>query len=90
MATAANTFTWDDHEVLLKAWLEIVGTDDRSDVAVVKIDAEDLPGRFIQQGELLGYIIDQPPSTVRMAVSQDNIGQLRVLGKERKTGESHT
>ena len=40
-------------------------------------DADDLPGRFIHQGELLGYIIDQAPTTVRMAVSQDHIGQLR-------------
>ena len=39
--------------------------------------ADDLPGRFIRQGELLGYIMDQPPSTIRMAVSQDHIGQLR-------------
>lgn len=40
-------------------------------------DADDLPGRFIHQGELLGYILDKPPTTIRMAVSQDHIGQLR-------------
>jgi len=40
-------------------------------------EADDLPGRFLKQGELLGYILDKQPSTVRMAVSQDNIGQLR-------------
>jgi len=39
--------------------------------------AEDLPGRFVRQGELLGYILDEQPPTIRMAVSQDNIGQLR-------------
>ena len=40
-------------------------------------DYDDLPGRYIRQGELLGYIINKPPSTIRMAVTQDNIGQLR-------------
>lgn len=39
--------------------------------------ADDLPGRFVQQGELLGYILDQNPETIRMAVTQDHIGQLR-------------
>ena len=40
-------------------------------------EADDLPGRFIRQGELLGYILGDEPPTIRMAVSQDNIGQLR-------------
>ncbi len=40
-------------------------------------EAVDLPGRFIRQGELLGYILGNEPPTIRMAVSQDNIGQLR-------------
>ncbi|NNE63898.1 MAG: hypothetical protein HKN34_07445, partial [Gammaproteobacteria bacterium] len=40
-------------------------------------EEEDLPGRFVRQGELLGYVLDRPLSTIRMAVSQDNIGQLR-------------
>ncbi len=44
---------------------------------VILPDAADLPGRFVRQGELLGYILDKPLSTIRMAVSQDNIGQLR-------------
>ncbi len=39
--------------------------------------AEDLPGRFVHQGEVLGYVVDKPASTVHMAVSQDHIGQLR-------------
>ncbi len=38
---------------------------------------DDLPGRFVRQGELLGYILEGQPSTLRMAVSQDHIGQLR-------------
>jgi putative peptide zinc metalloprotease protein len=40
-------------------------------------DADDLQGRFVRQGDLLGYVLDKPLSTIRMAVSQDNIGQLR-------------
>ena len=41
------------------------------------LEADDLPGRFLRKGDLLGYILDQEPPTVRMAVSQDHIGQLR-------------
>lgn len=40
-------------------------------------EADDLPGRFIRKGDLLGYILDDETPTVRMAVSQDHIGQLR-------------
>ena len=40
-------------------------------------DADDLPGRFVRQGDLLGYILDDGPPTVRMVINQDNIGQLR-------------
>ncbi len=40
-------------------------------------DASDLPGRFIHHGEQLGFIIDGVPSIVRVAVKQDDIGQLR-------------
>ncbi len=39
--------------------------------------ADDLPGRFLRKGDLLGYILDNEKPTVRMAVSQDHIGQLR-------------
>ncbi len=38
---------------------------------------EDLPGQFIKKGQLLGYIMAQPSSIIRMAVTQDNIGQLQ-------------
>ncbi len=40
-------------------------------------EVDDLPGRFVRQGELLGYILDDSAPTIRMAVSQDHIGQLR-------------
>ena len=46
---------------------------------LVLLDADDLPGRFLRKGDLLGYIIDDELPTVRMAVSQDHIGQLRQL-----------
>ena len=44
---------------------------------LVLIEADDLPGRFLRKGDLLGYIIDDEKPTIRMAVSQDHIGQLR-------------
>jgi len=44
---------------------------------LVLLEADDLPGRFLRKGDLLGYIIDDEQPTVRMAVSQDHIGQLR-------------
>jgi putative peptide zinc metalloprotease protein len=40
-------------------------------------EADDLPDRFIHHGEVIGYILDGHPPTIRMAVSQDNIGQMR-------------
>ncbi len=46
---------------------------------LVLLEADDLPGRFLRKGDLLGYIIDDELPTVRMAVSQDHIGQLRQL-----------
>jgi len=44
---------------------------------LVLLEAVDLPGRFLRKGDLLGYIIADEQPTVRMAVSQDHIGQLR-------------
>jgi putative peptide zinc metalloprotease protein len=40
-------------------------------------EADDLPGRYLHQGEQIGYILDDNPPTIRMVVTQDNIGQLR-------------
>jgi putative peptide zinc metalloprotease protein len=47
------------------------------DGSVMLLEAGDLPGRFVRKGDLLGYILDDEMPTVRMAVSQDHIGQLR-------------
>jgi putative peptide zinc metalloprotease protein len=40
-------------------------------------EATDVPGRYIHQGELIGYILDNSLPTVRAVVTQDNIGQVR-------------
>lgn len=44
---------------------------------LVLLGASDLPGRFLRKGDLLGYILDHEQPTVRMAVSQNDIGRLR-------------
>ncbi|QKS29610.1 MAG: PqqD family peptide modification chaperone [Candidatus Accumulibacter similis] len=43
--------------------------------------AADLPGRYLRQGELLGYIDSGPPRLVRVVVGQDDIALVR----ERRT-----
>jgi putative peptide zinc metalloprotease protein len=40
-------------------------------------EADDLPGRYVHHGELIGYILDDNPPTIRMVVTQDNIGLVR-------------
>ncbi|MEQ1635606.1 MAG: HlyD family efflux transporter periplasmic adaptor subunit [Methylococcales bacterium] len=40
-------------------------------------DAEDLPGQYLKQGDLIGYVIDNSKPTVRAAVTQADIGKLR-------------
>lgn len=47
------------------------------DGTLMLLEADDLPGRFVRKGDLLGYILNDEIPTVRMAVSQDHIGQLR-------------
>jgi putative peptide zinc metalloprotease protein len=37
----------------------------------------DLPGRFLRQGDLLGYVLDQRQGEVRLAVTQEAIGLVR-------------
>ena len=39
--------------------------------------SDDLPGSFLRKGDMLGYILDDEEPTVRVAVSQDHIGQIR-------------
>ncbi len=40
-------------------------------------EANDVPGRYIHQGELIGYVLDDSLPTVRTVVTQDDIGQVR-------------
>jgi putative peptide zinc metalloprotease protein len=75
-----------DHEELRVAESELEFIREKADAMSVEafkngelvlLEADDLPGRFLRKGDLLGYIIDDEQPTVRMAVSQDHIGQLR-------------
>lgn len=38
---------------------------------------QDLPGRYVKRGELLGYVLGGAPRLVRAVVVQDEIGQVR-------------
>jgi putative peptide zinc metalloprotease protein len=38
---------------------------------------QDLPGRFMRQGEVIAYVVDLPQLTARVAVTQDEIGLVR-------------
>lgn len=40
-------------------------------------DSEDLPGQFLKQGDLIGYVIDNSKPVVRTAVTQADMGKLR-------------
>ncbi|MBI1397475.1 MAG: HlyD family efflux transporter periplasmic adaptor subunit [Betaproteobacteria bacterium] len=40
-------------------------------------DAEDLQGRFVKEGQILGYVIPDAPPRVRVIVSQDDAGRIR-------------
>jgi putative peptide zinc metalloprotease protein len=39
--------------------------------------AADLPGRYLQKGDLVGYVVEKKPLTARVAVSQDDIDLVR-------------
>ncbi len=39
--------------------------------------AEDLPGRFLRQGELVGYVTEDGSRIVRVVVSQDDVDLVR-------------
>lgn len=38
---------------------------------------EDLPGLMVERGQLMGYVLAQPPDTVRVAVDMDQVDQVR-------------
>ena len=37
----------------------------------------DLPGRYLQQGDLIGYVLDERHAEVRVAISQEAVGRVR-------------
>ena len=39
--------------------------------------AQDLPGRHVKKGELLGYLVSGPPRLLRVVVTQDDIALVR-------------
>ncbi len=47
-------------------------------------DAEDLPGRYLRHGEPVGFILDENPPSIRVAILQDNMGQVRGQVKDIK------
>ncbi|OLC13092.1 MAG: hypothetical protein AUH29_14525 [Candidatus Rokubacteria bacterium 13_1_40CM_69_27] len=55
-----------------------------TDGAFVAPLAEDLPGRFVRQGELLGHVVDLNTITVRVVVSQAHIDLVRYRTQEVK------
>lgn len=52
--------------------------------------ASDLPGRYVRQGERLGFVLDRSAMTVRVAVPQNRIGLVResLHGVDVKLAES--
>jgi putative peptide zinc metalloprotease protein len=40
-------------------------------------NAQDMPGQFFKQGELLGYVLDRHQLIARVAITQDNIDLVR-------------
>lgn len=46
--------------------------------------AQDLPGRYVKRGELLGYILDPQIITIRVVVSQKDVDFVRLKTKEVK------
>ena len=61
-----------------------------SDGVFVLRRASDLAGRFVRQGEQIGFVLDRASMIVRVVVPQDRIGLVResVLGVEVKLAES--
>lgn len=47
------------------------------DGTFVVLQPEDLPGRFVRQGETIGYIIPRSPATARVVVDQESIDLVR-------------
>ncbi len=52
-----------------------------ADGVFILSDADDLPGRYIKQGELVAYVLDINQPTVRVVVSHSDVDLVRQLNK---------
>lgn len=52
-------------------------TSSRADGAFTLAKAEDFPNRFLQRGDLVGYVVPHELNTVRAVVLQDDVGLVR-------------
>jgi len=48
-----------------------------ADGVLVVPQAQDLPGRYLRQGQLIAYVADPDKTTVRVAISQEDVGLFR-------------
>lgn len=87
------------HEQIQARQAELDRETERADQLVVKSASDglfvlrrpkDLPGRFVRQGELIGFVLDDTSMIVRVVVPQDRIGLVRksVTGVQVKLAES--
>lgn len=77
-------------EKLARAAAELRQAEERADKLIVRSPAkgtfivpqsEDMPGRFVQKGELLGYVADPSGASIRVVVSQADIVLVRYQTK---------
>lgn len=57
--------------------IEGLAVEARTSGRLVVPHASDLPGKFMQQGELMGYVLEGPIRTVRVVLTQDDIDVVR-------------
>jgi putative peptide zinc metalloprotease protein len=55
-----------------------LGVRSSRDGTFLALRTEDLPGRFVKRGELLGYVVDPIPVTARVVVSQGDVDLVRI------------
>jgi len=51
--------------------------------------AQDLPGRYFRQGELLGYVIDKPELVARVVVEQESVDAVRAASTQVQVRLAH-
>jgi putative peptide zinc metalloprotease protein len=68
-----------ERTVLARIENRIVGltAEARTSGRLVIPHASDLPGKYMQQGELMGYVLEGPIRTVRVVLTQDDIDVVR-------------